>query len=200
MSSEARTAAGPGAPVDDEILVRARDIMVPIDKYPAVRVDATLADAARVLSNWHIDMRGSVSMPRILLVMTADDHFAGVVRRRDILRGLAPSFLVGSAADHPELLFDVEIDPNLTELLSGRASEKLRAKARTPVGEIADSVVATLHADDPLIRVIQQMVRHNQPLLPVVEGDDVVGVVRSLEVLATVAGMLEEEEPDGRGA
>jgi predicted transcriptional regulator len=145
-------------------------------------------------------MRGSVSMPRILLVMTADGHLAGVIRRRDILRGLAPSFLVGAISDHPEMMFDVEVDPNLTELLSHRAAEKLREKASTRVGEIADPIPATVHPDDPLIRVIQEMVRHDQSLLPVVEDDHVIGAVRTVEVLKTVSDMLSAEDGDGGGA
>jgi CBS domain-containing protein len=185
---------------EEEALIRARDLMVPTGKYPAVTVDDSLAHAARVLSDWHIDMRGSVSMPRILLVMTADGHLAGVIRRRDILRGLAPSFLVGAISDHPEMMFDVEVDPNLTELLSHRAAEKLREKASTRVGEIADPIPATVHPDDPLIRVIQEMVRHDQSLLPVVEDDHVIGAVRTVEVLKTVSDMLSAEDRDGGGA
>jgi CBS domain-containing protein len=186
----------PTAATEEEALIRARDLMVPMGKYPAVSVDDSLAHAARVLSEWHIDMRGSVSMPRIVLVMTGDGHLAGVVRRRDILRGLAPSFLVRSISDHPEKMFDVEVDPNLTELLSGRAAEKLREKATTRVGDIADPIPTTVHLDDPLIRVIQEMVRYDQSLLPVVEGDHAVGVVRTVEVLKTVADMLTPGEAD----
>jgi CBS domain-containing protein len=186
----------PAGTVEEEALICARDLMVPMGKYPSVTVDDTLAHAARVLSEWHIDMRGSVSMPRIVLVMTRDDHLAGVVRRRDILRGLAPSFLVHSISDHPEMMFDVEVDPNLTELLSGRAAEKLREKATTRVGDIADPIPTTVRLDDPLIRVIQEMVRYDQSLLPVVEDDHAVGVVRTVEVLKKVSDMLTPGDAD----
>ena len=181
----------------DGVSVLARDVMVPMGKYPAVTVNDSLAAAARTLSDWHIDMHGSVSMPRIALVMSEDGDLVGIVRRRDILKGLAPSFLVASISDHPESMFDVEVDPNLTELLSHRAEEKLRAKSETPVGEIADPIPTTVHADDPLIRVIQEMVRHDQSLLPVVEEHHVVGVVRTVEVLKAVSDMLTPESADG---
>lgn len=171
--------------------VSARDLMVPLDKYPSVTTDCSLKEAAHVLSDFHIDMHGSVSMPRILLVMDEQDHLRGLVRRRDILRGLAPSFLVASFSDHPETLFDVEVDPNLTEMLSDRAPEKLRAQAETPVVDIAEHIPATVDAEDPLIRVIREMIRHDQSMLPVLEDDHVIGVVRTVEVLEAVARMVE---------
>ena len=174
----------------------ARDLMVPLGKYPAITTKDTLAQAASVLSNWHIDMHGSVSMPRIVLVMSEDGDLAGIVRRRDILKGLVPSFLIESISDHPEVMFDVEVDPNLTELLSHRSARKLREKSETLVGEIADPIATTVNADDPLIRVIQEMIRHDQSLVPVLENGHVSGVVRTVEVLQAVAGLL---NPDTAG-
>lgn len=197
MSEEegGREASGPNG-----ASVRARDVMVPLDKYPAVTARDTLARAASVLSEWHIDMQGSVSMPRILLVLSGHEELLGIVRRRDILRGLAPSFLVAEISDHPEKVFDVEVDPNLTELLSGRAAEKLRAKSEVQVAEITLPVSTTLHADDPLIRVIQEMVRRDAALLPVMEDGHVIGVVRTVEVLRVVAEMIAPEPADDADA
>lgn len=168
----------------------ARELMVPLNKYPAVTVSDTLAKAAEVLSNWHIDMAGSLTMPRFALVLGEAGELTGVVRRRDILKGLAPSFLVAAISDHPEKLFDVEVDPNLTELLSDRAAEKLKKKAATLVGEIADPIAVTVQADDPLIRVVREMVRHDQAILPVEDKSGIVGVVRTIEVLAVVAELI----------
>jgi CBS domain-containing protein len=198
MGSDDDGGTGAVDPAAESVSVRARDVMIPMGKYPAVSVNDSLAEAARVLSDWHIDMHGSVSMPRIVLVMSADGDLVGIVRRRDILRGLAPSFLVSSVSEHPETMLDFEIDPNLTELLSHRAEEKLRAQAETLVGEIADPIPTTIHAEDPLIRVIQEMVRHDQSLLPVLEDDHVVGVIRTVEVLQAVSDMLRAGTTDGR--
>ena len=166
---------------------RARDLMVPADKYPSATADCSLREAARLLSDWHIDMHASVSMPRILLLMDEEGQLVSMVRRRDILRGLAPSFLVASFSDHPEAMFDVDVDPNLTEMLSDRAEEKLRRKAETQVSEIAHPIPASLAADDSLIKVVQVMVRHDQSMVPVLDEDGhVIGVVRTVEVLESV--------------
>lgn len=174
----------------------ARDLMVPAGKYPSATVDCTLREAASLLSEWHIDMHGSVSMPRILLLMDETDQLVSMVRRRDILRGLAPSYLVGSISDHPEAMFDVDVDPNLTELLSDRAAEKLRVKAETPVSEIAHPIPATLAADDPLIRIIQIMVCYDLSMVPVLEENRIIGVVRTVEVLQEVSAGLGQEDED----
>lgn len=170
--------------------------MVPADKYPSAHADCSLREAARVMSEWHIDMHGSVSMPRILLLTDESGHLVSMVRRRDILRGLAPSFLVASISDHPEAMFDVDVDPNLTELLSDRAEEKLRAKAETLVSDIAHPIPATVAADDPLIRIIQILIRHDLSMVPVLEEGRVIGVVRTVEVLQEVSKGLAEEEDE----
>ena len=168
--------------------------MVPADKYPSATALCSLKEAARLLSEWHIDMHGSVSMPRILLLMDESGQLISMVRRRDILRGLAPSFLGASISDHPEAMFGVDVDPNLTDLLSDRAEEKLRSKAETPVSEIAHPIPEHVEADDPLIRVIQVMVRHDLSMVPVLEEGRVIGVVRTVEVLQEVSQGLEEED------
>ncbi|MGB5621944.1 MAG: CBS domain-containing protein [Gammaproteobacteria bacterium] len=178
----------------DQATTRARDLMVPTEKYPSAAADCSLREAARLLSDWHIDMHGSVSMPRILLLIDHDGQLVSMVRRRDILRGLAPSFLVASFSDHPEAMFDVDVDPNLTELLSGRAEEKLRLKAEMPVSEIAHPIPAMVTADDPLIRVIQIMVRHDLSMVPVLDDGKVIGVVRTVEVLKEVSRSLADAD------
>jgi len=187
--------AGP----DKQATKRARDLMVPADKYPSATSDCHLREAARLLSEWHIDMSDSVSMPRILLILDDSGQLVSMVRRRDILRGLAPSFLVASISDHPEVMFDIDVDPNLTDLLSDRAEEKLRNKSETPVSEIAQPIPATVLADDPLIRIIQIMVRHDLSMVPVLDDGRVIGVVRTVEVLKEVSKDLDTSTDDEDG-
>ncbi|NNF52572.1 MAG: CBS domain-containing protein [Gammaproteobacteria bacterium] len=179
--------------------ILARDLMVPLDKYPSVTKEDTLAFAAKALSEWHIDMAGSISMPRFALVLSDDAELVGIVRRRDILRGLAPSFLVADISDHPEKMFDVEVDPNLAEMLSDRAEEKLRKKAKALVGEVCDEITLTVQADDPLIRVVREMVRHDRAIIPVQENGVVVGVVRTVEVLGMTAELIKPESTNDQG-
>lgn len=176
----------------------ARDLMVPLDKYPSVTTEDTLAFAARVLSDWHIDMAGSISMPRFALVLSDSAELVGIIRRRDILRGLAPSFLVADISDHPEKMFDVEVDPNLSEMLSDRAEEKLKKKSRTLVGEVSNEILVTIQADDTLIRIVREMVRHDQAIIPVQDNGIVIGVVRTIEVLGIAADLISAEGMDGQ--
>ncbi len=168
--------------------------MVPLEKYAHATANQTLREAAEALDRNRIEIGDRVSMPRILLVFDDDGHLVGMARRRDLLRGLAPSFLVESRADHPELLFDVDVDPNLSDMLSGHAGSKLRARAEAPISEIVEAMDVTAAPDDPLIRIIGQMVRHDMAHLPVVEDDHVVGVLRTIEVLEAVAKIMTDDE------
>lgn len=182
--------------VEEGDSIVARDLMVPLDKYPAVKATDTLATAAKTLSHWHIDMRGSVSMPRIVLVMSEDGELTGFARRRDILKGLAPSFLIEGTGEHPKLVLEVGADPELTEIMSHKAPEKLKANAETLVAGIATKIDMAVSADAPLMRVIREMVSHDRSVLPVVAEDHVIGVIRSVEVMKAVAEILEKEDED----
>ncbi len=178
----------------------ARHVMVPLDKYPSVLAETTLAEAAAKLSEWHIDIHGSLSMPRYALVLNESADLEGIVRRRDILRGLAPSFLVADNSDHPEKMFEMEVDSSLAELLSDRAPEKLKSKSKTLVSEVLRPLEVTVSIDDPLIVIIQVMVRTDEAIIPVLENEHVAGVVRTVEVLQAVAEMIHTEGDDGEPA
>lgn len=129
-----------------------------------------------------------MSLPRVSLVF--DDDFSdllGLLRRRDIMRGLEPSFLVGGSLDYRRKLFDVKIDPNLSELSHDKIIARIRKRADRLVGEFMLPIKATIDCDDHIMKAMNEMVDQNTSLLPVLEDDRVVGVVRSVDVLSEIA-------------
>ncbi|MCP4728074.1 MAG: CBS domain-containing protein, partial [bacterium] len=92
------------------------DIMVYLDEYPAVASTATIRDAVDKMANFQIDINNAKSRPRVVLVLDKKDRLVGFVRRRDILRGLEPSFLQSKLLKYQKKLFDIKIDPGLSEL------------------------------------------------------------------------------------
>ncbi len=175
---------------------RAADIMIPIDRYPYVKHSATIREAVIQIENSSLEIDGRQSLPRALLVFDEESHLLGIVRRRDILRGLEPKFLRTMPMPRRKLLFDVEIqsDPDLVDLTAGRIAGAMREQAKGPVSEIMQPISATVDHDDHLAKIVYRMLSQNISLLPVLRGDEVVGVVRSVDVFRVVADLLLRDE------
>ncbi|MHC4272370.1 MAG: CBS domain-containing protein [Planctomycetota bacterium] len=111
------------------------DIMVPVEEYPCIPDTLTIGDAVvemtvQILRTKHL------SLPRVALVFDEDfKDLRGVLRRRDIMRGLEPRFLITGSLGYRDKLFNVDIDPNLSELSYDKITAGLRNRAKRLVGD-----------------------------------------------------------------
>ncbi len=165
--------------------------MVPLQSYPHVADDCTLLEALKIFSERHITMHGQTSLPRILLVFDRDNVLKGLVRRRDILRGLSPQWFFKPEAKHPEAVFDVEVDSNISDVLADKVVSRFGDRASMPITDYIQSISGTIEADDSLIRIVVIMVEKGYHMLPVMEDGTVIGVVRSVEVMWAVHEVLQ---------
>jgi len=168
-----------------------QDIMVPLEEYPCVPDTHTLRQAIEEMGKVQILRGKQASLPRVALVF--DESFSdllGMLRRRDIMRGLEPEFLVGGSLEYRRKLFDVEIDPNLPELSHDKIVAGIRKRANRLVREFMIPIKATIDYDDHIMKAIYEMVDQNTSLLPVLKDDEIVGVVRSVDVLSEIALIL----------
>ena len=168
---------------------RASDLMIPLSEYPHMPYWFTLRQAMATLRSSRIEVQGKVSLPRAFLVFNEAYELLGIVRRRDILRGLEPHFL-GSRSRGYRKLFDVKADPDLMELSNGKVQSRIKERAERPVGEVMQPIKVTLQHDDHLMTIIAAMVDNNLSMIPVLEDGSVVGVVRSVDVLDEVSKLV----------
>lgn len=166
---------------------RAEDIMIPLDSYPHIPYWFTLRQAIAELEKTEFDINGRKSLPRVILVFDEKYQLMGMLRRRDIMRGLEPKHLLSKPMEYRKKLFDVKVDPNLSELNYDKFLKEIKEQAERPVSDVMLPIVATVNHDDHLIKVIYEMVDNNLSLLPVLKNDKVVGVVRSVDVFHEVA-------------
>jgi predicted transcriptional regulator len=171
---------------------RAGDIMIPIDRYPNVFYNATLRQAIEIMETASLEAHGRKSLPRSLIVFDKEFHPLGIVRRRDILRGLEPKFLRSMSFQHRRQLFQIEIDPDLTELSAGRFTDAVREQANDPVSSVMQPIKVMLKHDDRLAKVVYYIIKWDVNLLPVLEHEKVIGVVRTVDVFHEIALLLEE--------
>jgi CBS-domain-containing membrane protein len=169
---------------------RASDLMIPLGEYPHMPYWFTLRQAMATLRSSRIEVGGRVSLPRAFLVFNEAYELLGVVRRRDILRGLEPQFLEKKRQSYPRKLFDVKTDPDLLELGNGQVANRIKERAERPVGEVMRPIKVTLQHDDHLMKIIYEMVENNLSMIPVLQEGSVVGVVRSVDVLDEVSKLV----------
>ncbi len=171
---------------------RAVDIMIPIRRYPNIFHTATIRQAVEIMETAQLEVGGRKSLPRVLIVFDKDFHPLGIVRRRDILRGLEPKFLRSMSLKHRRQVFKFEVDPNLTELTAGRFADAVREQAEQPVSTVMQPIKSTLEHDDRLAKIVYYIIKWDIDLMPVLKEGNVIGVVRTVDVFHEIAMLLEE--------
>jgi CBS-domain-containing membrane protein len=170
---------------------RVGEIMIPVAQYPSVRDNATLRDAIAVMEHAQLEVGGRKSLPRALLVFDEIHVAVGYLRRRDIMLGLEPAFLLKQPVDHAKKLFDVAVDPNLSELSYDRNIKGIRERAGRPVSDVMRPIEAILDADDHVMKAVTEMVSLDLSLIPVVQNAQLVGVVRSVDVFHEIIRLVQ---------
>lgn len=164
-----------------------QEIMVPLEQYPCIPDTLTLGDAIMEMAV-QILREKQLTLPRVAMVFDESlTDLRGMLRRRDIMRGLEPQFLVGGSLEYRRKLFNVDIDPNLSELSYDKMVAGIRKRAHRLVREFMIPIRATINYDDHIMKAMNEMVDQNVSLLPVLKDDTVVGVVRSVDVLSEIA-------------
>jgi predicted transcriptional regulator len=169
---------------------RVKEVMIPVEQYPSVQDNSTLREAIQVIEEAQLEVETRKSLPRVLLVFDQINVLVGTVRRRDIMRGLEPKYLLSKPLEYKKKLFDIDVDPNLAELSYDRVVRGIREQADRPISDVMNPIEAILDADDHVMKAVQAMVALDVNLIPVLQGGQLVGVVRSVDVFRDLAQLL----------
>ena len=138
---------------------RVKDLVIPLTDYPHMPYWGTLKEAIVQLNVVYETGHNTV------LIFDEAYKFVGMLLQADILKGLEPKF-----AQHFKKGFPVSWD----DLLKSEGQKRL---AR-PVKEFMSGVAATVDAQDSILKASHIMLGEDAYLLPVMEGDKLIGVVR----------------------
>ncbi|MFW5739912.1 MAG: cytidylate kinase family protein [Myxococcota bacterium] len=176
--------------------VLAREIMIPLARYPHIHDSATLREAIVAISSSAVRLEdGFLISPRYVLVFDAQNDFVGVISRRDLLRGLAPGYrqmkeaLEAAPAVLPTMTDGFEQAFAWNSLFSPRAL----AHAKEPVKTIMAPPKAAVNVEDPVGVVVSTMLQHKVDLIPVRDNERVVGVVLMTDIFDNVAQYVIEQ-------
>jgi len=165
------------------------EIMIPLDKYPHLPHWFTLRQAIAEFENSELVIEGRRSLPRVALAFDEQYQLVGMVRRRDILRGLEPPVLLNLPLEERRRVV-AKLDDEKTPVDGDQIVEEVRRQADRPIADIMVPVKATADFNDSIVNAVYDMNANKFSLLPVLKDGIVVGVVRTVDVLHKFAELV----------
>lgn len=173
---------------------RVRDVMIPLENYPHISYYDTLLEAMEKIEDSQLEVGGKKSLPRVLLVFGKEQNLVGMVRRRDILRGMEPKFLVKQSLSYRKKLFDAKENPEMASIDRKRIMKGVMERSERPVSDVMLPIEATIDYDDHIFKAVYEMNEFGLSQLPVLKEGEVVGVVRTVDVFHVIAEFLLKED------
>lgn len=170
--------------------ITAEDLMIPLDRYPHIPYWFTLRQAMAEMDKAHLEVDGRQSLPRVVLVFDEEYRLMGLVRRRDILRGIVPN----RPAESSEA--DGEYDPSFRRNAPSSSPSLEQSlphviqRSEQRVSEVMAPIRCSVNHDTPLMQVVETLIDHDTSLVPVLKEYSVVGVCRSVDILHRIVGLI----------
>lgn len=171
-----------------------KDIYVKIDDYPNISGDAPIGDAFNVMHSVLEDK----NKYRSILVLDENSHLKGYLSIRDLIRAVGPDYLHKKRPDvkgHQPFNFEA-LDQNLSALSllwqDGFDVEQLKSEVKKPVNQYMTLIEEQVSLDDPVAKCLYLMLVRDLLMLPVVEDEHVVGVIRLVDLFECLAENVEK--------
>ena len=148
-----------------------KDLIIPLSEYPHMPYWATLREAIVQLNVAYETGHHAV------LVFDEAYKLVGMLFQKDILKGLEPKF-----AQHYE-----DGVPIFWDDLLKTASEKQLGR---PVKEFMSKAKLAISVDDNILKASHIMLQEDSRLLPVMEGDKLIGVLRMSDLFHEITKVV----------
>ncbi len=160
---------------------KVKDLMIPLEDYPHIPYWFTLRQAMAIVREAAIKFEGSFE-PRAVLVFDEKYQLMGMLTLRDVVRGLEPRF-----AEDKGL---IKSDPSLAVLLGDMFGPGMKEASQRPVSEVMSPIKVTVNGDDPITKALFLMIKENVGMMPVLQDNKVVGMVRMNELFKEISDVV----------
>ena len=177
--------------------MKIKDRMIPLENYPTVLPDATLREAALSLRTSYCELDSGMCTeagPRTVLVVDEKGKLLGILDFNSFLETLIPEITGGLSAKLSALGISIAFaQADAAALDESRLGFQARVikNAETKVRDIMLKVRGIIDADANLMDGLKRMFRNKIIVLPVYEGDKLVGVLRDADLFLAVTDVLE---------
>ena len=154
-----------------EKIKKVKDLIIPISEYPHMPYWGTLREAIVQLNVAYETGHHTV------LVFDEAYKLMGMLFQKDILKGLEPKF-----AQHYEEGVPIAWD----DILKSGGQQRLER----PIKEFMSEVKEKIHAEDSVLKASHIMCQKDVYLLPVMEGDKLIGVVGMSDLFHEITNFL----------
>ena len=175
----------------DELHVR--DVYVKIDDYPNINIDAPIGQAIYMMHH----VLEEKNKFRSILVLDDDDHLKGYLSLRDLIRAVGPNYLHKNSPDmkgnQPFTFKGMAQDlTSLSLFWQEGFSLKLQDELNKPIAAYMTLIEDQVSLDDPIAKSIYIMLFRDVLILPVVENERVIGVIRLVDLFECIADHVED--------
>lgn len=177
-----------------------KERMIPINNYSTVNHNSTLRETALSLRTSYCELDSgmcSEAGPRTVLVLDDNEKLVGIVDFRSFLEILIPEVAGGLSAKLTALaatLAFAEADAAHLDETELDFKGRVRKNAETKVSDIMLKIRGTIQSEDTLINGLKKIFRNKITVLPVLENDKLVGVLRDTDLFLAVTDILGEGE------
>lgn len=173
--------------------LRVKDIYIKIDNYPNVSLDAPIGHAIHIMHHVLADK----NKYRNILVLNDDDHLEGYLSLRDLIRAVGPGYLHKKKPDvkgHQPFNFEglTQDLASLSLLWEDGFTRKLHDELKKPVSEYMTLMQDQVKLEDHISKCMYLMLFYDVLVLPVVDNDHVIGVIRQVDVFEKIAESVEK--------
>lgn len=168
-----------------------KEIMVPMETYPHIPYWFTLRQAIVEMEPSVFDSNANRSLSRMsLLVFDEKYQLLGMVRRRDLMRGLDPEALQSVSLDFHKKLPHPEQDSSSQKPFFDRLVKTIQERAESLISDVMLPIKATVDHEDSIIRVVYEMVENDLSFVSVLQDKEVVGIVCIEDVFHEMARLV----------
>jgi CBS domain-containing protein len=160
---------------------KVKDLMIPLEDYPHIPYWFTLRQAMAIVREAAIKFEGSFE-PRAVLVFDEKYQLLGILTLRDIIRGLEPRFLKETNL--------IKADPSLTVLFGDLFGPNMKEQSQKPVSEVMSPIQVTVDANDNVVKALYLMIKKNVGLMPVIEDQKVIGMIRLSDLFNEISRIV----------
>jgi Mg/Co/Ni transporter MgtE len=156
-----------------------RDVLIPLERYPHLNENQSLLDSVQKIKEYTAGDRNQIRYAEVFVV-NDENRLVGKIEIVDVLHALAPSLF---AADKVAKFEGKGSDfPNLAILLEDSFLKKCSEQSTIPIKDFMAKIEDSVKADTPMLKALMLMLKAERYSFPVVDGSEVIGVVRLEEI------------------
>ncbi len=164
------------------------DLKIDIFDYPHIPYWFTLKQATGIIRKSMIESEKCFH-PLAILVFDEKYNLMGTLELKNILKGLEPKFLSPSTKAQGY----TDSAESLSSVWDSLFSEKSKALAERPVIEVMNPIKGQVSSDSPVTKAAYLMVHQDVMILPVIDNQKIVGIIRMKEVFEEIAKAILNE-------